>query len=98
MEEEAAERHDPYKREHAHIHTCTNVDTYRVHTILCTRTCMNTHTLSYTPTNHETSQIFTNVHTDVYASCVWICNGRHCCTHSVLLLCAHHHSPLLTIP
>ena len=67
MEEEAAERHDPYKSEHAHIHTCTNVDTYRVHTILCTRTCMNTHTLSYTPTNHETSQIFTNVHTNARA-------------------------------
>jgi hypothetical protein len=57
-----------------------------IHTIIWTRTCMHTHTHSYTPTNHETSQIFTNVHADVYASCVWICNGRHCCTHTVLLL------------
>jgi hypothetical protein len=28
---------------------------------------MHTHTLSYTPTNHETSQIFTNTHTDARA-------------------------------
>jgi hypothetical protein len=28
---------------------------------------MHTHTLSYTPTNHETSQIFSNTHTDAHA-------------------------------
>ncbi len=28
----------------------------------------------------------THTHTQAhtYASCVWICNGRHCCTHTVL--------------
>ena len=36
----------------------------RIHTNICTRTCMHTHALTYTPTNHETSQIFTNTHTD----------------------------------
>ena len=43
MEEEASERHDPYKRAHAHIHTCTNVDTYR-HTHHHLHTHMHAHT------------------------------------------------------
>ena len=45
MEEEASERHDPYKSEHAHIHTCTNVDTYRgTHDHLHTHMHAHTHT------------------------------------------------------
>jgi hypothetical protein len=40
-----------------------------------------------------------HTHTSAYIHiCAWICSGRHCCTHTVLLLRAHHHSPLLTIP
>ena len=54
-----------------------------VHTILCTRTCMHTHTHSYTPTNHDTSQIFTNVHTDARA-----CARAH--THTLKRTHTHH--------
>ena len=45
MEEEASKRHDPYKRAHAHRHTCTNVDTYRgTHDPLHTHMHAHTHT------------------------------------------------------
>ena len=50
----------------AYTHTQTLIHT-GIHTNICTRTCMHTHALSYTPTNHETSQIFTNTHTDARA-------------------------------
>ena len=60
----------------AYTHTQTLIQT-GIHTNICTRTCMHTHTLSYTPTNHETSQIFTNTHTDARA-----CAPAHTHTHS----------------
>jgi hypothetical protein len=98
-----------HKNMRAYTHTQTWIHT-GIHTNICRRTCMHTHTLSYTPTNHETSQIFTNTlsrslvsaraHTHSSANihiCAWICNGRHCCAHTVPLLRAHHHFPLLTI-
>ena len=49
MEEEASKRHDPYKRAHAHIHTCTNVDTYRgTHDHLHMHMHAHTHTQLHT--------------------------------------------------
>ena len=39
---------------------------------------MHTHALSYTPTNHQTSQIFTNTHTDARA-----CAPAHTHTHTL---------------
>ena len=56
----------------AHIHICAYTHTQSwihtgIHTNICTRTCMHTQTLSYTPTNHETSQIFTNEFIDARA-------------------------------
>ena len=65
-----------HKNMRAYTHTQTLIHT-GIHTNNCTRTCMHTHTLSYTPTNHETSQIFTNTHTDARA-----CAPAHTHTHS----------------
>jgi hypothetical protein len=62
-----------------------------IHTNICTPTCMHTHTLRYTPTNHETSQIFTNMHTDA-RSCARACARTHTLkrTHT-------HHAPAYAV-
>jgi hypothetical protein len=96
------------------IHTYTNVDTYsptyeHLHTHMHAHTSLVTHLQTTKPSKYTQTRTntlareracrhthYTQAHT--YASCACICNGRHYCTHTVLLLCAHHHSPLLTIP
>ena len=50
-----------HTQEHTRIHRYTNFDTHRhTHEHLHTHMHAHTHTLSCTPINHETSQIFTN--------------------------------------
>ncbi len=58
---------------------------------------MHTYTHEHTQTHKRTCALQKSHHTRLP---VWICNGRPCCTHTVLLrgLRTHHHSPLLTIP
>ena len=64
---------------HTQTHTCTHVRTH-----VRTQTVAYIHTyISYTPTNHETSQIFTNTHADVRA-----CAPAH--THTLKRTRAHH--------
>jgi hypothetical protein len=91
------------------IHTGTHTS---ICTRTCMHTHTRTHLVThlqttkprkYSQTRTQTlarARPHTHTHTQAHtcASCVWICNGRPCCTHTVLLrgLRTHHHSPLLT--
>jgi dUTPase len=82
-----------HKSMRAYTHTQTLIHT-GIHINICSRTCMHTHALSYTPTNHETSQIFTNTQTDARA-CVRVRTHTHAQAHIRIMRMDMQWAPLL---